>query len=119
MAERLPPFRELIGEIGRRTADASLVLISVVVLVSETLLMALGCALLVGILVAGGEAERFAQHTQNLANHLLTADPVGRRAFMGELSGLILGIAVLLLVARGPAWLRRLRAALDRSRRHG
>lgn len=110
--------RVSLGRGRRRLADWSYVCLTVALWTAATLLLALGCLLLVGILVADGHPARFFLHVQNLATHYLAAGPAARTRFHGQLAAFYIGLVLLFGTARAPTLASQLRAQIGRGGRH-
>lgn len=101
-----------------RLAGASAAALVLGVWAGVTLILALGCLLLIGVLVADGHPARFFLHARNLANHYLAAGPLARIRFHAQLGAIYAGLVLLLGTARAPSLVKGLRETLARERRH-
>lgn len=117
MADRTT-IRARLREAQHRLAGGSAAALVLAVWAGVTLLMALGCLLLAGILVADGHPARFFLHAQNLANHYLAAGSAARARFHGQLGAFYVGLALLLGTARAPSLFKDLRETVAREHRH-
>lgn len=114
----LTRVRQTLARARGRLADAGFVFLSTALWVSVTILLALGCLVLLAILVADGHPARFFLHAQNLAGHYLAAGAAARARFHGQLGAFFLGLVLLLGIGRAPSFARHLRDDLARERPH-
>lgn len=109
-------LRPLAQALARRVADGCFIALAAALWLGGILLAALGAVLLVLLLIADGDPDLFFLHLSNLATRYLAADAPARLSFLCQGAGLYLGIVALLLVARAPLFLRRLRHDLEQGR---
>ncbi len=106
-AGRLPRLR-------RHIADGCHLLLSLLLWLTGIVLVALGFVLAFAILAADLQPLLFFAHLDNLASHYLAADPARRAQFDMQLLALFTAIVTLLLLARLPGFVVRMRRELDR-----
>lgn len=98
----------------RHIADGCHLLLSLLLWLAGIVLVALGFVLAFAILAADLQPLLFFAHVDNLATHYLTADPARRAQFDMQLLGLFTAIVTLLLLARLPGFVIRMRRELGR-----
>lgn len=108
------PASAPIDRVRRLLADLCHVMLSSALWLGGTLLAALGSILAIAILAADARMPLFFAHLDNLATRYLAADPARRAAFDLQLIGLSAALALLLILARLPAFVARLRRELAR-----
>lgn len=119
MADARPTLRARLARAGRIASDICHVGLSVSLWLAGTLLEALGMVLAFLIVAADGRPLRFFAHVQNLSTHYLFADPLARAHFDRQVLALILGLVGLLVIARLPSFVGKLRRDMARGGRNG
>lgn len=118
MADPRPTWRARLARAGHIASDICHVGLSVSLWLAGTLLAALGMVLAFLIVAADGRPLRFFAHVQNLSTHYLFADPLARAHFDRQVLALILGLVGLLVIARLPSFVGKLRRDLARGGRN-
>lgn len=106
-ATRLPRLR-------RHMANGCHLLLSLLLWLAGIILVALGFVLAFAIVAAALQPLLFFAHVDNLATHYLAADPARRAQFDMQLLALFTAIVTLLLLARLPGFVIRMRRELNR-----
>ncbi len=109
-AAMTPPSRW--PRLRRGIADGCHLALSLLLWLSGTVLVALGLMLAFAIFAADLQPLLFFAHVDNLATHYLAADPVRRAQFDMQLLALFTSIVTLLLLARLPGFVIRMRREL-------
>lgn len=106
-SDRLPRLR-------RHIADSCHLLLSLLLWLAGIVLVALGLVLAFAIVAADLQPLLFFAHVDNLASHYLAADPALRAQFEMQLLALFTAAVTLLLLARLPGFVIRMRRELGR-----
>jgi len=101
-----------LARLRRHVADCCHLLLSLLLWLAGIVLVALGFVLAFAILAADLQPLLFFAHIDNLATHYLAADPARRAQFDMQLLALFTAIVTLLLLARLPGFVIRMRREL-------
>ncbi len=109
-----PSASSWLPRLRRHVADGCHLLLSLFLWLAGIVLVALGLVLAFAILAADLRPLLFFAHVDNLATHYLAADPARRAQFDMQLLALFTAIVTLLLLARLPGFVIRMRRELGR-----
>jgi hypothetical protein len=109
----------LAARLRRFMADFCYVVLTAALLAGSTLLASLGIIFGLAVLAAGGDGLVLFSHLENLSRHYLQAGAGARAAFDRDAIGLLSALFTLIVLARLPLWIARVRSGLEGGSRHG
>lgn len=109
-----PSASTRLARLRRNVANGCHLLLSLLLWLAGIVLVALGFVLAFAILAADLQPLLFFAHVDNLATHYLAANPARRAQFDMQLLALFTAIVTLLLLARLPGFVIRMRRELGR-----